>query len=147
MDAVDEGALALLERLGCGHIGLDHELFDQPVGLEALAYADRLHAAVFAQFDAAFWKVEIEGAASVACLAHGPVASEQGLQHGVEEGGRLLVRVVVEGVLCFAVSQPCGRPHQGTLEAVGFHPSVGAECQAAGDDGPVLSFFQRAQVG
>ena len=45
MDPVDQRGLLLLQGLGGADVGLDHELLDEPVGLEALGHVDALDAA------------------------------------------------------------------------------------------------------
>ena len=61
MDAIDLRALLLLQRFGGADIGLDHHLFDEAHGFQTLAEGDGFHLAVFADDDAPFRKIEIEG--------------------------------------------------------------------------------------
>ena len=60
MDAVDQRLSLGLQRLGGRDIGLDHELLDQLVGVEALGHDDPVDRAVRLQQDLALGQVEFE---------------------------------------------------------------------------------------
>ena len=60
MDAIKKRCAALLQRLGGGHVGLDHELFDQPVGGESLWRGDTVDGAVGFQQHLALGQIQIE---------------------------------------------------------------------------------------
>ena len=68
MDAVEQAQALRLQRLGGGDVGEDHEVLDQPVGVEALAEGDGKHLAVVGEDDAALGEVEVQRLAQVARL-------------------------------------------------------------------------------
>ena len=134
------------QRFGRGDVGLDHEFFDQSVGVVARAHADRFDAAVGAQFDLVFGQVEIERAAFVARLAQSAVAGFERLQDRFQQRSGLVVRMAVERFLHFVVAEACGRAHQRAFEAVAFHFAAGVERHVAGKHGAILLFLQRTQT-
>ena len=88
VDAVEEAELLRLERLGGGDVGEDHEVLDQPVGVEALAEGDGEDLALVGEDDAALGEVEVQRLAEVAGLVGGrPGGPERG-DDGCRGGGR-----------------------------------------------------------
>jgi hypothetical protein len=57
--------LFLLQELGRGHIGRDHALLDEPMGVGALHWNDALDLAFRAEFDSCLGGIEIDGATPV----------------------------------------------------------------------------------
>lgn len=66
MHAKDHGGMLEGERLGRGNIGLDHELFDQPVCLEPLGNDDAGYPAVSIELHLALRQIEQQRFAAVA---------------------------------------------------------------------------------
>ena len=88
MDAVDQRRARLLQRLGGGDVGEDHELLDQPVRVEALRHEHAVDRAVGLEQDLALRQVERERLARVARPLHAGVGRPERLQHRLEESGR-----------------------------------------------------------
>ena len=146
MDAVEQAQALRLQRLGGGDVGEDHEVLDQPVGVEALAEGDGKHLAVVGEDDAALGEVEVQRLAQVARrVRRCPCGPERG-DDGVEERGGGGVGGAVGGGLGLGVGEGGGRADQRPGEAVGADLAGGVEGQADGDRGAVAAVDQRAEV-
>ena len=140
VDAVDQRLLLRLQRLGGGDVGLDHELLDQLVGVEALGHDDAVDRAVRLQQDLALGQVELERLAVVAAALQDRVGGPQRLQHRVEDRPGLVVRRAVDRRLRLRVGELGRRAHHDAVEGVAHLAAVGGEDHAHGERRPVLAF-------
>ena len=85
MDAVDQPLAFGLQRLGRRDIGLDHEFFDELVGVEPVGNDDAVDRAVGLQQDLALGQVELERLACVAAALQHLVGGPQWLEHAVQD--------------------------------------------------------------
>ena len=85
MHAVDDGRALGFQRLGGGDVGLDHELFDQPVRLEPLGRDDALDPAVVVEQDLALGQIEIERLAPVAGGRQRGIGGPQRLERALQQ--------------------------------------------------------------
>ncbi len=90
MHAIDDGRLLLLQRLGGGDVGLDHELFDEPMRLQPLGHVDDAgDVALVVEQHLALGQVEIERLAAVARRGERGIGGPQRLQRALEQRARL----------------------------------------------------------
>ena len=92
VDAVHAGPRGLLQRLRRGDVGGDHELLDQPVGIEPLLPLDRDRPAVLVEADRDLGQVEIERAAPPPGVLQRGVGAEQRPHHRLEQRRRDRIR-------------------------------------------------------
>ena len=83
MDAIDERRPALFEAFGSGDIGLDHELLDELVSIEALGRHYPLDQAVGVEDELALGEIKLERRAPHAAFAQDMVGRPQGPKDGL----------------------------------------------------------------
>ena len=111
MHPIDERHGLGLKRLGSGDVGLNHELFDELMGIEALALLHAGHTAVFAEADAVFGGVDFQGLPGGAGETRRTISRPQRLEDGLQQGPGLVVRLAVDGGLRLAVRELGRRFH------------------------------------
>ena len=89
--AIDQRHARLLQRLGGGDIGEDHELLDQPVRLEPLRGDDAIDRAVGLEQDFPLGQIEVERTAGVAGFFQRLIGGVERLEHVVDQRVRHLV--------------------------------------------------------
>ena len=95
VDAVHAGPAGLLQALGGGDVGGDHELLDQAMRIEALLALDRDRAAGVVEPDRGLGQIEVEGAAAAAGVEQGREGAEQRPDDALEQGrGQAVGRAV-----------------------------------------------------
>ncbi len=86
--AVDERRLLRLQFLGRRDIGLDHEFFDELVGIEAEWRHHPLDQAMGVEYELAFGEIEFERLAGVAAFHQHVIGAPQGPEHGRDRAFR-----------------------------------------------------------
>ena len=117
VNAEEQGRLLLDQLLRRRDVGEDHELLDQPVRVEPFGEVDAFHDAILAEADAPFGQVEVERLAALARRLERGIGGIERLDHLLDEGRGLLVRVSVLGRLRLLVGQRGGGAHQAAHEA------------------------------
>ena len=146
MDAVDQRYLGALQRFGGGDIGEDHELLDQPVGIEPLRRHHAIDRVVRGEHDLAFRDVEIEGRALVSRALERTICGIERLQDGAEQGTGRVVGPAVDRGLRLLIGKLGGGTDQHAVERVDTLAAVGADHHSHRDRGAILVRAQRAQL-
>ena len=164
VDAVHDRRLLRLQRPGCGDVGGDHEILDQPVRVEPVARRDRRDAALFVEHHAALGDVELERLALVAGGEQGAPCAPKRLERGADQflrngafdlghrAGRRadLDRFLARGVdrgLRILVGNVCSDANLGARKSPAFERAVLGDLEVAGHRRADLPFLQRADVG
>ena len=118
MHAIDQRQRLLLQHLGGGDIGEDHELLDQPVRVEPRRNHDAIDGAVRLQDDLAFRQIEIERIARVAGALHQRISVVERPQDRRQQRAGGVVGFAVDRGLSLRVMQLRRRAHQHAVERV-----------------------------
>src|SRR5207302_7254217 len=90
VDAKNERLLLAFQRLGGRDIGLDHELFDELVGVEALRDDNTVDGAVRLEQYLAFRQLEFQRLAGIAAALQRGIGIPQRPENAVEDRPRLV---------------------------------------------------------
>ncbi len=103
MHAIDKRRARLFQGLGGGHVGEDHELLDEAVGIEPVGHDDAVDGPVRPEKDLALGEVEVEWPTLLACAPERCVGGPKRPEDWLEKGRCALVGLAVDGALCLLV--------------------------------------------
>ena len=146
MDPIDQRLLLAFQRLGGRYIGLDHELLDQPVGVEAVGNHHAVDRSVRFQQDFSLRQVEFERIARVASALEYGIAVPQRLQNAVENRRGLLVGLPVDRRLRLRIGELGRRAHDYSMKRMAEFAPLGRENHLHSEGRAVLALAQGAQV-
>ncbi|ODS03502.1 hypothetical protein AUC71_09280 [Methyloceanibacter marginalis] len=146
MHAIDQRRALGFERLGRGYVRLDHELFDEAMGVEPGRGRDGADLSLVVEQDLTLRQIEVERSPFGARQDEAGIGAPQRAQHRVEQRPRGLVGPAVDGGLGLLVAQACRRAHQRAEEAMTELSPASVENHAYGEAGAGDVFLQRAQI-
>ena len=106
MDPVHAGRGLVFQRFGGRDIGHDHELFDQPMGIQPVRATDVGRSTLLVEDDAELREVEVECASSPPRVEQRIKGAIEGGDDRIHIGGGMLVRQAVLCRLHLFVGQP-----------------------------------------
>ncbi len=146
MHAIDQRQRLLLQRLGGGDVGENHELLDQPVRVESLGHDDAVDGAVRLEQDLSLGQVEVERIALVAGALHRVIGGVKRFEDRIEQGTRGVVRLAVDRGLRLRVIEFCRRAHQHAVKCVRLLAAVGRDHEPHRQRAARFARHQRAQI-
>ena len=146
MHAVDQRQRLLLQRLGGGDVGKNHELLDQPVRVETFRHDDAIDGAVWLEQDFALGQVEVERVALVAGALHRVIGGIKRLEDRIEQGTRGVVGLAVDRGLRLRVIEFRRRAHQHAMEGVRVLAAVGGDHEPHRQRAARFARHQRAEI-
>ena len=146
MGAVDQLLLLLLQRLRRRHIGEDHELLDQLVGVKARRHDHPVHGSIGIQQDLAFGQIKIERRALGALDLQGLIGGPEGTQHGLDDRRGDVIHMAVNRRLGLGIGELGRRAHHDAVEGMAALAPLLADDHAHGERRPVHERLQGAQI-
>ena len=146
VDAEQQRRVLGLQRFSGGHVGQNHELFNQLVGIQTIHKIDRGDLAVFCQHDPAFRQIKVQRLATFPCHFQRPVRGVKRLDHIVQHRGAAFVRIAVHRGLHLLIGQGRWRPHQAAHKLLRLLMPVGIDDHPNSNTGARHAFVQRTQI-
>ncbi|MND59648.1 hypothetical protein D3C80_508500 [compost metagenome] len=142
----DQRLATCFKHFSRGHIGLNHELFDELMRIKPFRHDDLIDLAVRCQQNFLFWKVQLERFTGIATTLQCCIGVPQRLENGIEYRCGLIVGRTVNRCLCLRIGQFCSRTHQNAVELVRLLVTVGIEHHTHCKCRAIFQFTQRAEI-